>query len=327
MPLVRNVNNMYLVHGFNVDDEGASTVDVFKPYITTAKVDMLDFDKGVTTNVIDFEYGWTGLHNIIKVNKRTSESLAKQVNRNISKHLAQPVHASIKLNNDQSWQTYPTGQIYSTAIAHSNGCAVVCEAAQLGAKFRRVLLINPALPVDYKFSDNIGEVMVVHTAHDKVTKAARLAKKIPFLRWFVPPAWGAMGTYGSIGDNRTNRVFNYDLTKYLDGHSALFEHDIIQVWGRFLVEHLTNTYSYYDRTRRLTAMKELVDHNNNMEAYVDYTLKGSKSEDVEPENNRESDEGDPAIGRRSTDQKYEEGEEDRYIESEPSTSTNEGDTV
>lgn len=196
---------IFLVHGFNVRDEGANSIDRLIPYITTKH-----------GRIEQFDYGWTGMIDILRNNKKYASQLAKL-----------------------QAKTYCHEGL---AIGHSNGCAIVCEAARQGAKFKRVLLINPAMPVDYKFSDNIGEVLVVYTKHDLPTKAARWGNRIPFLRWFVPDAWGAMGAMGA-----KNAALNFDMSDTIKGHSDIFTNVNMHVWGNFLIEQLTTDLSYFHR--------------------------------------------------------------------------------
>lgn len=142
-------------------------------------------------NTYLFDYGWFGLTSVLLYNKREAKRLKKLLDKNPN----------------------------STVYAHSNGCAIAVEAARMGAKIKNLVCINPALKVDTKFPDTIKRIAVIHTDHDKPTKAARLFDKIPFIQLIVPNAWGAMGSDGATDP----RVTNFDYTQYLKGHSAFFQ--------------------------------------------------------------------------------------------------------
>lgn len=206
---------VFLVHGYNVKDGGEATIDQLLPALDKAPCFPIEYD-----------YGYTGMMDILKHNKDYASEL-----RDIS----------INFEDEQF------------AIGHSNGCAIIVEAARQGAEFKRVLLINPALQVDTKFPDTIGEVLVVHTKHDVPTRAARWGNRIPFLRWFVPPAWGAMGAKGG-----THAHYNYNLSEFIFGHSAVFNSTNMPLWDKFLVGEVLRDASYFDRDARLSTQKGLV---------------------------------------------------------------------
>ena len=102
----------------------------------------------------------------------------------------------------------------SVIIAHSNGAALVYEAAQLGARFSDVFLINPALD-NTKEIANAKRTTVFYAPSDPWTK---LAKWIPFSNW------GNMGATGYRGLNEF--IVNINLDKLVDGimkHSGIFQ--------------------------------------------------------------------------------------------------------
>lgn len=177
----------YLLHGFNVHDGGADTVEMLRPFLR---------EHPGSTTVKSWKYGWFGLLSVLFKNKIVAKRLAM-------------AHA----------QVYPASPCY--AVGHSNGCAILLRAAQLGMEFKTLLLINPALNVDTVFPPNIRQVIVVHTEDDVPTRVARWFDRIPFIGLIIPNAWGAMGAYGYEGPDP--RVMNIDLTGVLHGHSDLFE--------------------------------------------------------------------------------------------------------
>lgn len=104
----------------------------------------------------------------------------------------------------------------SSIVAHSNGAALVYEAAQLGAQFGNVFLINPALD-STKDIKNAKQVTVYYSPSDPWTK---LAKYIPFSNW------GNMGAVGYRGRKSDCVHLNVNLDK-LTGletkHSGIFQ--------------------------------------------------------------------------------------------------------
>lgn len=126
--------------------------------------------------------------------------------------------SSVLLHNDKIAQMI-TGMATpdSVGIGHSNGCALLVKAAQNGTRFKRLILINPALQDDIEIPSTVGKVYVLHNKFDLPVKAARL------LNWFVPGRnflWGQMGNSGYQGDDP--RVVNLNLSDYVNGHSAVF---------------------------------------------------------------------------------------------------------
>lgn len=177
----------YLLHGFNVTDGGADTVERLRPFAVSHPA------SGV---VKSWKYGWFGLFSVLFKN----ELVAKKLKR----------------AHDQVFEPQ-----HCYGVGHSNGCAILLRAAQQGMEFTTLLLINPALNVDTKFPPSIGQVIVVHTEDDVPTRVARWFDRIPFIGLLIPNAWGAMGAYGYEGSDP--RVMNIDLTGILEGHSDLFE--------------------------------------------------------------------------------------------------------
>ena len=195
----------YLIHGFNVHDCGADTVAKLRPYLTDTSGD----PQGCAdVQVVNWAYGWIGLLGVLFKNKKIAKRFA---HRSMVQH-------SIKL------------PVY--AVGHSNGAAILVEAARQGVHFEHLLLINPALKVDTIFPASIEKVTVIHTAHDIPTRAASIADRIPFLQLLIPNAWGAMGAKGArLGDKR---VTNIDLTPSLEGHSDIFTDANLERYGPFI---------------------------------------------------------------------------------------------
>lgn len=149
-------------------------------------------------NPIMFNYGWR-FFSVLWHNRKD----AKVLKNNLNNALGQ---------NDER-----------VVFGHSNGAAIAVEAARQGAKIDVLVLINPALKCNTVFPDTIKKVIVIHTKHDKATKAARFFDKVPFIQLAIPNAWGAMGTKGHKGKDA--RVMNWNLSDDLKGHSDFFNKD------------------------------------------------------------------------------------------------------
>ena len=154
-----------------------------------------------------FDYGWRFL-SVLWHNKRDATKLKGDLGHNVDNVL----------------------------FGHSNGCAIAVEAARQGAHINTLICINPALKVDTKWPDSIDKIIVIHTRHDKATKAARFFDKVPFIQIAIPNAWGAMGAKGYIGDDA--RVKNWDLSDRLEGHSDFFKQRNLEEFMPRIVEYL-----------------------------------------------------------------------------------------
>ena len=162
-------------------------------------------DKYLTPATI-FDYGWFGLLSVIFRNKKEAERL---------KGILNP--------NDVVW-------------AHSNGAAISVEAAKQGAIFDTLVCINPALKVDTVFPKTIRRIIVIHTEHDKPTRAAAFFDKVPFVQLIVPNAWGKMGAKGA--KLLDERVYNMDWSNQLKGHSDFFDDDNLKSILPVILERL-----------------------------------------------------------------------------------------
>lgn len=116
-------------------------------------------------------------------------------------------------------------------VGHSNGCAILTRAADAGAPFDGLVLINPALDADIEFAPQLKWVHVYYNQDDG---AVAFAEVIPqFLNW----RWGDMGARGYIGfDSRIENVnCQHDQGVGLprvEGHSDIFRH--LPTWGAFI---------------------------------------------------------------------------------------------
>jgi hypothetical protein len=114
---------------------------------------------------------------------------------------------------------------------HSNGCAVLTRAADAGAPFDGLVLINPALDADIEFAPHLKWVHVYYNQDDGAVKWAEL---IP--DW-LNQRWGNMGARGYSG--KDPRVESIDCQQdqgvglpRVEGHSTIFQH--MPTWGKFI---------------------------------------------------------------------------------------------
>jgi len=176
-----------LVHGFNVRDKGAGSIDKLEPYLKAR-----DF------RVSQFDYGWLFLLGVRFKTRKHARRLAA---------MSQP------------------GDF---AIGHSNGCNLIVEAAWRGARFKRVVFINPALDSDTPLPPQIERADVWHSPSDKAVRFAR------FL-WFHP--WGEMGATGYTGSGSRYRNFNkqFDFARSSDSHSDVFSDALLPYFAPHIV--------------------------------------------------------------------------------------------
>ena len=169
-------NKVYLIHGFNVKDEGAATTGRL-----AKKLREEGFD------VIEITYGFFHRIRVRLCNKGLADVIAD---------LVEPG---------------------STCIAHSNGATIAYLACKMGAPFKNVILVNPALDSDLRLADHVEYVQIWYSPHDKWTG---LSKYIP------KSLWGSMGRVGYTGiyDYRLEQFDEEEIVGRLeDEHSGLFK--------------------------------------------------------------------------------------------------------
>ena len=185
----------YLVHGFNVKDDGDSTINKVEPFLLA----------DATHEYTKWKYGWFGLLSVLFKNKKVAKKIARNMNK---RHSA-----------------------CTNAIGHSNGCAILVETAKR-AKIETLILINPALKVDTKFPASIGKIICFYTKHDKPTKTAAFFDRVPVIQLIIPNAWGKMGAKGYAGPD--GRVQNINMSADVGGHSEIFKDQNIQKYGEMI---------------------------------------------------------------------------------------------
>lgn len=167
---------VYLAHGFNVRDPRL----FFK------------LGQGFAAaghEVVQIDYGWTGLISARRAVKREGAVLAD---------IAKP------------------GDI---AIGHSNGCSLIAHALDLGAPLRQVMLINPALD-KHRTLAGVERADIYHAEDDIAVLFGK------YLRWFSPlrligreTTWGEMGRTGYRGDALNHH--NWNLKHVLEDDSRI----------------------------------------------------------------------------------------------------------
>jgi pimeloyl-ACP methyl ester carboxylesterase len=123
-----------LIHGFNVRDEGNSTVGTLVPYLQAAGF-----------HVKRPRYGWRGLLGVRYLNDTFSQLIAD---------LSEPGDTLIGHSN-------------GCAIA-------VQAVEKTEHEFDRLVLINPALDSDYLFPSNVRRIDVWHSPSDAPVRFAKL---------------------------------------------------------------------------------------------------------------------------------------------------------
>lgn len=172
-------NKIYLIHGFNVKDDGAATVGTIR--------------KGLEAHgyeVVEIHYGFFHRVRVRLCNKGLAHAISSLIEPN------------------------------STVIAHSNGAAIAYLAAEFGAQWKNMTLVNPALDNALIFPAQLENIQVWYAPHDKWTGLAK----------FIPNSiWGNMGRVGYKGVI-DDRVVQYNQEKILgrfeDEHSGMFQSDM-----------------------------------------------------------------------------------------------------
>lgn len=178
------LTRLHVVHGFNVRDGGAQTVDRLRAHGEAARLFWHQHD-----------YGRIGLCGVRDRGLKIAREIARQV-------------------RPGDW-----------GLGHSNGCMELLEAAWQGARFDRLIFINPALDSDAPAPWHTRRIDVWHVPGDL---AVTLARYLPF------HPWGAMGSTGYTGRDARWRNFNARFVSSFKGggfafpfwnrHSAIFQH-------------------------------------------------------------------------------------------------------
>lgn len=134
------------------DPNGSRFIDWLAPYFG---------ERGYATNT-KFDYGWTGIFSAFFLNDRWARLLTAQVR---------------------------PGDI---GVGHSNGCAILARATDLGAPFRELLFLHPALDRGARIDPHVERITVFHAPSEIPTLLARFIPMHP---------WGDMGRVGYRGSD------------------------------------------------------------------------------------------------------------------------------
>lgn len=172
---------VWLIHGFNVADQGQGTIERLRYYLS-----------GVSLRL---SYPWTFLLSLRVRNRWLAEFL-------VSEHRSG-----------------------DSVVAHSNGCVIALMAAQRGAMFETLVLINPALNARTEFPSQLRAVHVLHAENDRAVTAGKWWRRLNPVSWLFRHPWGEMGRIGYQGNDP--RVTNHSLGRI--GHSGVFSR--LEEWG------------------------------------------------------------------------------------------------
>lgn len=175
-----------LVHGFNVRDNGARTVDKLAPFI---------IDNGHTVDVDEGNYGF---FNIWMIKWKKSKLRLRVIFR-----LAEAFRDA------------------DVIITHSNGANFTTQALDLmPARYNNtkiVIHISPALDRDTEIPQAVKGQLVMHTPHDIWV---RLSSYIPFF------PWGRMGAFGYSGnDNRNTNEEHCEIPQHSEWFKPEWAHN------------------------------------------------------------------------------------------------------
>lgn len=162
---------------------------------------LVPYFRGAGQETKEYDYGWRWLLGVRFCNPETAALIAKE--------------------------TQP-GDI---GVGHSNGGLILKQAADLGAPFKGLVLIHPALENDCAFAPQLEWIHVYHGEPDQAVRAAQLLDILPW-NWFAKHPWGDMGAVGYSGTDA--RVTNYDDKM---SHSGNFKD--IETWGPLIVGRAT----------------------------------------------------------------------------------------
>lgn len=157
------------------------------------------------------------------------------------RRLSYPWTHLITLNRNSRWaveELCDRVQPGDGAIAHSNGCWIVVQAAELGAPLDWLILVNPALHPRHELPGQLRQVFVYYSEGDVAVRAGRywriLTRAFPW-RWNNRHPWGAMGALGYTGEDP--RVVNTRMPRSF-GHSGVWkdEQSLMRIAERAAVQ-------------------------------------------------------------------------------------------
>lgn len=187
-----------LVHGFNVFDNGAGSIDKLRPYLEEA---------GHEVDTDSADYGWHGLLQV----------RVPWLRKGLIGRLRSAFHDA------------------DVIITHSNGANYATQALGTMAYYdhdqetmtlprdKVVIHISPALNQKAKIPACIKTMWVMHTQRDLWVKLGQL---------LIGHMWGAMGAYGYHGPDKRGR--SIDCTRFIPQHSEWFKDELIGLTGNWV---------------------------------------------------------------------------------------------
>lgn len=173
----------HLVHGFNVSDDGASTLDRIRTFLMERDFTIVEHDskwkRGLFRDLLSVRFG----------NSKRAERLAQCLQ--------------------------PDDYVF----CHSNGSTVAFMACWLLSQINpenrvRLVLFNPALDADSPVPPAVSNVLCFHTSSDKVVWLSK------WLQWH---RWGEAGRVGLQGSSKVENVSYESLGLHGMGHSGIFK--------------------------------------------------------------------------------------------------------
>ncbi|QDU34249.1 hypothetical protein KS4_23150 [Poriferisphaera corsica] len=192
------------LHGFNVHDKGAATVDMLNPYLA-------DYDYQ------DLDYGYFNLKDVRMKNSTVALALAVQT----------------KQPKQDIWLGHSNGCaiIYEALELMSDVSAVSPEIAEYLPYPQGIILINPALDADIEFPEGNYFIHIYYSPSDD---------PVWWAKWLWWHKWGSMGRDGYTGkpDPRINQFNEMDLLARNIEHSDVFKPGIVKRFAPFLIHNI-----------------------------------------------------------------------------------------
>ena len=176
--------NIVLIHGFNVKDNGAGSVDRLKPHLQ-----VMFPDAEIDTDTAD--YGWDWLFKVHFF----------YMFGDIIKRIAQALKTA------------------DVVITHSNGANYCMKALKrIRNKNLKVIHLSPALDRSYKFKKRVfGKAHIFHTLKDKVVG---VSKYIPFSPWGDMGQVGSSSSLPHVVNHDWTKTINGHSDWFKDEHVA-----------------------------------------------------------------------------------------------------------
>lgn len=139
---------------------------------------------------------------------------------------------------------------------HSNGCAILADAADRGAPFEGLVLINPALESAREIAQHVQWIHVYHNKGDLPVVASEILDWLPWYKLRRKEHFmGDMGNRGYTGPSPRYRNFDCDAAATqldIESHSEVFGQ--LNAWGQVIAGH-TYAAKAWARTERAAAAR------------------------------------------------------------------------